>query len=330
MADLSPSSIHVLVVANHWSVKGDRSYAGVFVDRQVDSLLQTGIQVSTFDLGTSHSPVHLFKRWLALRQAVQQLGIDLVHARSGTIVAILSVFAGKPAIVTYIGSDLLPGASVSFLRTYVGIFLSNLAVLFARKVICVSEQLRQALWWEKHKAVVIPDGVDLDLFVPGDQFQACQQLGWEADKPIAIMNAARDPANKGLDIAQRAIAMVQKSIPNAELIIVEGISPDQMPLCYQAADVLVCASRQEGSPNVVKEALACNCPVVSTPVGDVPERLAGVQPSAIVPRDPIAIAAALEHILAHKKRCNGRSFILDLSLQKIAGHIVSIYCAAIN
>jgi len=102
-----------------------------------------------------------------------------------------------------------------------------------------------------------------------------------------------------------------------------------MPSYYRAADVLLCASKQEGSPNVVKEALASNLPVVSVPVGDVSERLEGVVPSAIVPRDPIAIAGALEIILMIGKRSNGRNHVANLALDNIAQRVLAGYRQAL-
>src|SRR4029079_13851520 len=90
-----------------------------------------------------------------------------------------------------------------------------------------------------------------------------------------------------------------------------------MPLYYRAADALLCASLSEGSPNVVKEALACNLPVVSTPVGDVPERLKGVYPSAVVARDAHSIGEALVQILLERRRSNGREHVASLDLDSI-------------
>lgn len=322
--------MHILVIANHWSKVDKETYAGAFVDRQIASLRQAGVQISTFDLGTSYSPITLLKRWVELRRTLAREDINLVHARYGTLVAIFSVLSGLPTVITYVGSDMLPGAGISLSRTYVGIALSNIAAQFARKIICVSEEIRQALWWQKKHAVVIPDGIDINIFTPGDRIEARQSLGWDPEHSIVMINAARDPVNKGLRFAQEAIEIIRRDVVDAELKVIQGIEPKKMYLCYRAADVLLLASRQEGSPNVVKEALACNLPVVSTPVGDVPERLAGVQPSAIVPRNSGAMAEALTKILKKRERSNGRQFILELSMEKTAQRIIAVYRSALE
>jgi teichuronic acid biosynthesis glycosyltransferase TuaC len=192
-------------------------------------------------------------------------------------------------------------------------------------MVCKSEQLRQALWWRKSRAVVIPNGIDLNLFVPGPQREARKKLGWNLESPIAIVNAGDDAKRKGIDLAQAAMRFVRSCLPNAELIVISNVDPAQMPLFYQAADVALCCSLAEGSPNMVKEALACNLPVVSTPVGDVPERLAGVYPSCIASRDPLEFGEAIVNILQIRQRSNGRERVIHLSLEQAANQILTIY-----
>ncbi|MEO6110256.1 MAG: GNAT family N-acetyltransferase [Nitrospiraceae bacterium] len=324
--------LHVLMVSNHWEDKKQCPAAGVFVDRQVDSLRRAGVKISTFDVGTSHSPFHILNKWLQLRRTVRELRPDLIHGQYGTIVGFLSVFAGRPAVISLCGGDLLPGApSVPLPRMCAGFLLSNLAALRARGLICKSEELRQALWWRRNQAVVIPSGVDLNLFSPGSQQAARKELGWEISSPVAFFSAGGDQKNKGLDVVKAAMKVVRSRLPDTLLhIISHDVEPNRMPLYYRAADVLVCASRLEGSPNVVKEALACNLPVVSTPVGDVPERLAGVQPSAVIARDAKAIGEALVQVLLERKRSNGREHVASLSLENIAQRVLNVYRTALR
>jgi teichuronic acid biosynthesis glycosyltransferase TuaC len=319
------SKLHVLMVANHWGAKTFTPSAGIFVDRQIASLEKIGVRVDTFDIGTSLSPIHLVKRWLELRRAVRRLNPDLVHAQKGTIVGFLSAFISRPVIISYCGSDLQLGASISIFRTYLGIFLSNMAALRSRALICKSAQLRQQLWWCRNRAVVIPSGIDLDLFTPGPRDIARKQLGWHGESPIVLLNVRDDPRSKGLDLVRAAMQIVWSRIPEAELRLIENVEPNQMPLWYRAADVLVCASLAEGSPNVVKEALACNLPVVSTPVGDVPERLTGVRPSAVVNRDAKLLGEAIVQVLLERKRSNGREHVASLSLENIARRVADVY-----
>ena len=322
-------SLHVMIVSNHFEAKKHSPFMGIFVDRQIASLKQLGVRVSTFDVGTSHSPVHIIRKWLELRRQVRKVAPDLVHGQYGTIVGILTVIAGKPAVISFCGGDLQSGHSVSSLRLLVGFLLSNIAALLADSLICKSELLRHALWWRKSRAVVIPSGVDLELFVPGPQDEARKQLGWNHGNPVAIVNPGDDPRGKGIDLAQAAMKFVSARLPSAELQVISRVEPVRMPLYYQAADVLLCPSVAEGSPNVVKEALACNLPVVSTPVGDVPERLVDVSPSCIVSRDPREFGEAIVNILRTRQRSNGREQVIHLGLDQVASRILTVYQSAL-
>ena len=316
---------HVLMVCNYLGEKESTVWAGIFVERQIASLEKAGVRVTTFDIGRSHSTVHIVKKWLELRKVVTRLDPDLVHAQYGTITGFVSTFASKPTVISYCGNDLLGGAPISKGRRWLGFFLSNVAALRAQALVCKSAQLRQALWWRQHRAVVIPNGVDFSLFAPGPQNEARKELGWNLENPIAIINAGGDPKRKGIDLAQAAMDFVRAHLPNAELKVISNVEPTRMVFHYRAADVLICASRSEGSPNVVKEALACNLPIVSTPVGDVPERLVGVQPSTVVTGGAWAIGEALVKILLERKRSNGREHVASLSSENIAERVLDVY-----
>jgi len=319
-----------LVVSNHWEQKGKYSFAGIFVDRQVDSLKRMGLKVSIFDVGVHQSAICSFRRLLNLRQIVQQVKPDLLHAQYGTLVALVAAFGGKPLVISFCGNDLQPGATVSPLRMRLGFLLSNLAALRARKLICKSEELRNALWWRKKQAVVIPSGVDLELFTPGSKKSSRDELGWKPDRPMVLFSSGRDHRMKGFDLVKNAMDIVRLHIPDCEMHVISNVEPQRMPIYYRAADALVCASIREGSPNVVKEAMACNLPVVSVRVGDVAERLSGVYPGEVVSRDAKSIADAVVKVLRKRQRSNGREHLEHLSLDRIATRVLQVYRSALG
>jgi len=326
----SASQLKVLQISNHWGAKREFVFSGIFVDRQIRSLENAGIEISTFDIGICHSPFKVLKKWFELRRKVKEVNPHIIHGQYGSIVGLLSVLSGGSAVISFCGHDLLTGASVSPLRMYLGFLFSNLAALRAKRLICKSEELRQALWWRQNRAVVIPNGVDLDLFSPGCQEEARKELGWGLQQRVVIINVGSNPIRKGLSLAKKAMKIAQARVPECELCVISNVKPHQMVLYYRAADVLICTSQREGSPNVVKEALACNLPVVSTPVGDVPLRLTGVHPSVVVESDPVAIGEALAEVLLTRSRSNGREYIRALSLDRVAQQVTGVYISALK
>jgi glycosyltransferase involved in cell wall biosynthesis len=315
----------VLIISNHWEAKKCCQWAGIFVDRQLSSLVKTGVKISTFDPGTRHSPLHILKKWLQLRRKVRKTDPDIVHGHYGTLVGLFAVSAGRPAVISFCGADLIPSATVSLIRRHLGFLLSNLAALRAHALICKSAGLKEALWWRRELAEVIPSGVDLSLFSPGSQEAARKELDWGLGHPVALFSVGQDPKLKGFDLVQAAMKIVRLRVPNVKLHLISDVDPSRMPLYYRAADVLLFASKWEGSPNVVKEALACNLPVVSTPVGDVPERLIGVYPSKVTWWDPQTFGEAVAEILLARQRSNGREHIRHLDIEQVTKRVLDVY-----
>jgi glycosyltransferase involved in cell wall biosynthesis len=204
--------------------------------------------------------------------------------------------------------------------------ISQLASLRASAIVCVSRRLQDHLWWRKNVSVVLPSGVNLDVFRPMPKRQAREQLGYPSDRHIVLFSQGNSPRNKGRALALAGVQAAERAIGSIRLVILDGrVPPDQVPVFLNAADCLLVTSDAEGSPNVVKEALACNVPVVSVDVGDVAERLHGVFPSKIVQRDASEIGAALAEILLCGMPSNGRERITCCADTEIAQAIRNLY-----
>lgn len=325
------SNLHVLVVSNHKSTRKNNPSGAIFIDRQIKSLQNAGIKITEFDLGIRYNPFSLIKKIISFWRAIAKTNPDIVHARYGTIVAMISVISWKSTIITFNGSDVLHGATISRFRAFFGIFLSNFASLFANKIICVSPEIYQSLWWCKSKSIVIPDGIDVSIFCPKSTEQARSELGADRDASIVLTNVARDPQLKGINFVEKVLETVRKELPNAQLILLDGsIPPDSVPTYLQAADLLLCASKREGSPNIVKEAMACNLPIISTDVGDVAERLENVSQTKVLPRDVKLFSDWAVKFLREKKRANSFDKIQHLSLENIAKRVVEVYGKALD
>src|SRR5262249_24902590 len=151
-----------------------------------------------------------------------------------------------------------------------GFLISQWSAFCARHVICVSEQLSSRLWCRKSKVTVLLDGIDLDLFYPTPKSKARESLGWNQFEKVVLFSAGNQQFCKGQPMVEAAFKLVSKKIDASRLVILaDSVPPGEMPLYLNAADCLAFASLAEGSPNIVKEALACNLPIISVDVGDV-------------------------------------------------------------
>jgi glycosyltransferase involved in cell wall biosynthesis len=304
----------------------------IFVKRQVAALCHVGVAVIPFYLASRTSPLVLIREWRRLRTTIRHFRPDIMHAHFGTMTAFFcSLSARLPLVITYRGSDLNPSASTPRLRAGLGKLLSQLAALRACRIICVSEQLKQRLLWCKRRVTVIPSGVDLSLFYPRPKEAARHELGWRAAERVVLFNAGKFPQVKRLDLAKQAIEAAGALCGNIRFEVLDGSSDSRaIPTLMNAADCLLVTSDWEGSPNIVKEALACNLPVVSVDVGDVRERLAAVRPSRIVGRDPKEIGEALAEVLVRGERSNGFLAVQALSQDKVALAVSSVYQDALR
>jgi glycosyltransferase involved in cell wall biosynthesis len=231
--------------------------------------------------------------------------------------------AGRPLVITYRGSDLnqLPGC-----RAAVGRLLSQLAALRAARIICVSRKLRARLWWRQSRAIVIPTGVDPEVFYPEPRSMARRRLGWTHTERVVLFNAGYDHQIKRLDLAQAALAAARRRMPELRLEILDGnIEPGLVPALMNAADCLLLTSDTEGSPAVLQEALACNLPVVSVDAGDAAERVDGVRHARIVARDAESLGKALEDMVRQPLRSDGRLKLDEFSAQQIAVQLRDMY-----
>ena len=112
---------------------------------------------------------------------------------------------------------------------------------------------------------------------------------------------------------------------NAEMHILRGVSHEEVSIWFNASDVVLLTSLQEGSPNVIKEALACNVPIVSVAVGDVPERIDGIDGCHIALPDPHDLGGKLISVRSRGGRIAGRERVLHLSLEQTALKLMHFY-----
>jgi glycosyltransferase involved in cell wall biosynthesis len=300
-----------------------------FVRREADALRSLGHEVwlHSFD---NRDYTRFLAEWRELRALVRRLRPDVVHAQFGKFTALMAAFSGAPLVITFRGTDINRNARYGLLRSSLGILASQIAACFARGIVCVSREIRDKVWAAARRpSIVLPTGVDLREFRPMDRAAARARLGFAAGEKVVLFNAGRNPDVKDPDLAAAAVAGAGLKIENLRFVVLDGSAPPgDVPLYMNAADVLLLTSRSEGSPTVVQEAMACNLPVVSVDVGDVRERLEGVQASRVVgSRDPALLAAALVEILESPRRSDGRVHARALGSEAIAARLADFYRA---
>ena len=314
-------------------IPGDEKGAGmIFSKRQVNNIREK-IDAEVFFLSSRTSLPKLFAESRRFRKLIKLFRPNIVHAHYGTITAFFCVVnTTLPLIITFHGSDLNKTAWDGFLYDKVGRFLSQVSSLKARMNICVSRQLQEKLVWSKKKSIVIPMGVDTDKFFPVDRNAARITLKWSLNEKVILFNGGYPPVKRN-DLAVASSEIVKQSIPDVRLEILKGdVEPDLMPLYINASDCLLLCSNTEGSPVIIKEALACNLPIISTDVGDVKERLSNVKGTIIVKQNIHDIAEGLKTILNEYKSSEGREKIFydGLSDEQVALRIVRVYNEILN
>jgi glycosyltransferase involved in cell wall biosynthesis len=296
----------------------------VFAKRQVASLLESGVHGTVFYLKSRVSPVGLVRDFVAFRSLLARERPTIVHAHNGTMTAFFcAVSTLRPLVVTYRGSDLNRGRGI---RAALGNVLSQLAALRASRIVCVSERLRERLLWRRDRVEVIPSGIDRSVFHPKPICEVRATLGWPMDEPIVVFNASRHPEVKDVPLALASVEASRREVPGIRLVTLDGNrSEGEVSDMLNAADCLLLTSPNEGSPNIVKEALACCLPVVSVDVGDVAQRLRGVTHSCVVERDPRRLGEALAGVLKTRSRSNGADMIDDISAESVTRRLRAIY-----
>jgi glycosyltransferase involved in cell wall biosynthesis len=304
----------------------------IFARRQAGSLAAEGVEVHIFYLGSRTSPARLLDELFRFRACIARHRPDAVHAHFGTMTALFAACGSGtlPLVITYRGSDLNPSpASYGWhakLRAACGRLLSQLAALRARRIVCVSRQLRDRLWWRRSAVLIQPSGVDSDVFRPEPRSFSRRGLGWSDTERVALFHAGPDVKGKRLDLAEAAVREARRKVPSLRLEVLDGkVPPELVPRLMNAADCLLLTSVAEGSPNVVQEALASNLPIVSVAVGDVEERLRGVDHSTIALPDAGVLGRALARLVDPPRRSNGRQKIHEFCARRLARELKEIY-----
>lgn len=324
------SCARVLVVAA-LAETPDFPHGGIFTRRHIDSIRRLGVRCDVMAIAGHRSR-------FAYAVAAAQLArlslrgdhrYSLVHAHGGETALAATAYRRAPLLVSYLGSDLLGHprgdgqVPVSWrLRSAVIRQHSRLAAATITKSAPMEPALPARVRARNH---VIPSGVDLELFKPRARDAARAELGWDLEERVILYASNPLAAGKRYPLAQEVTERVARRLGGVRMHVAHRLPPAVMPDVMNASDCLLHPSASEGSPNVVKEALACNLPIVATPVGDVPELLAGVENCFVCAPRADELASAVIKAIDPPARSNGRSRSPVPEEGDIAERVVAVY-----
>ncbi len=283
----------------------------VFVIEQVNSLSRYGI-VSEYFLIKGKGMIGYLSNFKEYKRKIQSFKPDLIHAHYGISGLFANLQREVAVITTFHGSDI----NIRSVR-----ILSKLAMILSSYSIFVSEKMVSLASVRKNYSV-ISCGINLTIFKPLDKYKSREILGWNEDEKVVLFSGSFSNKVKNYSLARDAIRKLNQPVRLIELI---GYSREQVNLLLNACDSLLLTSLSEGSPNIIKEALACNCPIVSTDVGDVKEITRDVKGTFICDFTVDDVAKKLESALDYNTKTDGRHRVIHLDHMHTATKICQLY-----
>lgn len=307
--------MRVLVVTNITPDAG-APWRGRFVRDQVDALRKAGVEVElfSFPVGSRQYP----RATVAIRRLLRRERFELVHAHFGLAGWCAALAGARPLIVTFHGTDVrhpVTGFLSRRLAPRIDLVAAASRALFSR------EGGRPALPRPVGASAILPTGANLERFRPQSRTDARQRLGLDPSGRYLLFPAVSARRVKRFD---RAVEVAR--LAGVDLLPGDGIDADQMPMWMNAANAVLVTSDNEGFGLVAVEALACDVPVLSTPVGVAPFLLHGVAGCLVAPFDADRWAAAARiHIDVDDPRVAGRGRATWFSAELMADRVIEAY-----
>jgi teichuronic acid biosynthesis glycosyltransferase TuaC len=327
--------MRVLIVTNMFPT-ADAPSAGIFVDEHVRALASLGVDPEVFFVNGGRSRREYATALPRLVRTLSKGSFQVINTHHSycTLQVALARLSNRrcpPVVFTmHEGESFLPPGerdptADSIKRLVYSKRIKRWAAAVADHLVVVSPGLAAAIAF-RGRYEVIPAGVDMGRFRPMDRRSCRSSLGLAPEIPVVFFPGSPDrDFNKGYSMFRDAMRLLRTPV---EVLTGGTIHPHQMPVYLNAADVVVQTSRFEASPMVVKEALACERPLVSTAVGDVPELCRDLTGCLICGLDSEDIARTIESALALQGEApGGRARLAErrLTLGAVAGRYADLY-----
>lgn len=298
-----------------------------FVEEQIAALQACNAEIIRYVV-TGKGILGYLRELPQLKHMIRLEKPDVVHAHfglCGLLATLASIGLHTPVVVTYHGCDINAKKNRPFSQMAMRLSAWNIFVSHRQMLNAFGTEKRANKYtnWS-----IMPCGIDIHLF---DSENCCEQ--WFdnrfTNKDYVLFAGSFDNFVKDPVLAKQAIEIYNTTYSEQpiELIELRGYSRNEVVTLMHKCKTLLLTSIREGSPQVVKEAMACGCPIVSVDVGDVSERLDKMEGGYIVSsRNPFDIAEALEYAI-HIGRTKGREKLLADGLDnvQIAESLIEIY-----
>jgi len=286
-----------------------------FIKEQTKSLKNHGINIDYF-LIKGKGFLGYLRNLPKLRKKIKSEKVDLIHAHYGLSGMLAVLQRIRPVIITFHGSD------INIKKNKI---IAKIAMKFAAHNIFVEKSLIKKTKAKK-KYTLLSCGVDFDKNFPMDKHLCRKHLGIKLESKIALFSSSFDKKVKNYQLAKEAIDLVG----GVELLELKSYSRKEVNMLMNACDLLLVTSFSETGPLVVKEAMAHNCPIVTTDVGDARNIIGNTDGCYITSYDPEDVASKIKKTLKFRGNTNGREKVIHLDLNNIAKEIIHIYKKVIS
>jgi glycosyltransferase involved in cell wall biosynthesis len=297
---------------------GKQGGVNPIIKNQGESLRRAGVELDYYALSGGGWKGYI-KNIKPLREAIKKGGYDVVHAHyswTAYITGIAMRGIKVPMVVSLMGNDILD-------HWWYPVLARMVAKCKPWKAVIVkSKEMKNRVGMPY--ANVIPNGVNMEKFHELPQAECQKKLGWVSGKKHVLFPARVEDTRKNWPLAEAAVKMLNQDI---ELHEMKGVKNEDTPILYNAADAAVLPSFYEGSANALKEAMACNRPVVTTDMGDCRERIEGCEGCYVANTYEVPEFAELLGKALQYEKSGGRERLLKdgIADYQIAERLIKIY-----